>query len=164
MPICVSNEFLEDLKSNGESALIKAVANELLNARSYMAKYKKEIGELKNEIKELEESFTKELNELQDLSDMPAPKFKYSLKEREIEKFNISHNRTIKRGSLVEDCFGAKGIVVRLGPPTAAELEEDPNWHGWIDVWQLDKESSGADNCESYCYTNWKECLKVIEE
>jgi hypothetical protein len=56
MPICVSNEFLEDLKSNGESALIKAAANELLNARSHMAKYKKEIGELKNEIKELEEN------------------------------------------------------------------------------------------------------------
>lgn len=164
MPICVSNELLEDLKVNGDNVNTKAIANELLNARSYLAKYKKQITELKNEIKELEEQDSKSLEELQDLSDMPPPKFKYSIKEREIEKFNISHNRTIKRGSLVEDCFGAKGIVVRLGPPTAAELEEDPSWHGWIDVWQLDKESYGADNCESYCYTNWKECLKVIEE
>jgi len=164
MPICVSNEFLEDLKLNGETALIKATANELLNARSYLAKYKKEIVQLKNEIKELEEQDSKSLEQLQDLSDMPAPKFKYSIKEREIEKFNISHNRTIKRGSFVEDCFGAKGIVVRLSPPTAAELEEDPSWHGWIDVWQLDKESYGAYNCENYSYTNWKECLKVIEE
>lgn len=63
----------------------------------------------------------------------------------------------IRRGSLVIDRDGHKGVVVKI------EKGHDVVNHGAIVVWQIDRYEYGADNCEHYCEFNWRDSLKVLE-
>ena len=63
----------------------------------------------------------------------------------------------IRRGSLVVDCDGHKGVVVKI------EKGHNIEDHGTIFVWQIDRYEYGADNCEHYCEFGWEKSLKVLE-
>lgn len=73
----------------------------------------------------------------------------------------INSTAFLSLGDKVIDVDGNKGIVVKIIEP------EDPknpsiDDHGTIFVWQLDRIEYGSDNCEHYCYTNWKKILRKI--
>ena len=63
----------------------------------------------------------------------------------------------IRRGSLVVDRFGDRGIVVKIVKGTSHEE------HGTIYVWQMDRMEYGADNCEHYPEFCWQDTLTVVE-
>ena len=53
-------------------------------------------------------------------------------------------NKKLKRGDIVIDGWGSKGVVVKIIPGVSIED------HGTIYVWQMDKTEYGTDNCEHY--------------
>ncbi len=71
-------------------------------------------------------------------------------------KLNI--NKAIKRGDVVIDFFGDKGVVVKIKPGV-----DDEN-HGTIHVWQSERYEYGADNCEHYPEFGWQEKLRILDE
>jgi hypothetical protein len=54
----------------------------------------------------------------------------------------------IKRGDVVVDLWGAKGVVVKI--VEGHDIED----HGTIYVWQMDRTEYGALNCEHYPHYN----------
>jgi hypothetical protein len=63
----------------------------------------------------------------------------------------------LKRGDIVVDHYGDKGVVVKIIPGISDEE------HGTIYVWQMDRTEYGADNCEHYVEFGWEKHLTVIE-
>jgi hypothetical protein len=63
----------------------------------------------------------------------------------------------IRRGSLVVDNFGDKGVVVKIVKGTNHEN------HGTIYVWQSERTGYGADNCEHYPEFEWQKSLNILE-
>lgn len=59
-------------------------------------------------------------------------------------------------GDSVVDVFGARGIVVKIIPGTSLEN------HGTVYVWQEDRTTYGADNCEHYPEFGWHTVLRVV--
>lgn len=64
----------------------------------------------------------------------------------------------LKRGWIVVDTHGNKGVVVKVEP--GRDVED----HGTVYVWQIDRTDYGADNCEHYCEFGWEKSLKVLEK
>jgi hypothetical protein len=62
----------------------------------------------------------------------------------------------LKLGMRVRSTDGDEGIVVKI-------VEGDEDFHGAVYVWQCDRLEYGADNCEHYCHSNWKDFLRIIE-
>jgi hypothetical protein len=65
--------------------------------------------------------------------------------------------KRIRRGSLVVDCDGHKGVVVKI------EKGVDNERHGTVFVWQSERHEYGADNCEHYPEFGWEKSLTVLE-
>ena len=70
-------------------------------------------------------------------------------------------NKQIKRGNLVQDTFGSRGVVVKIDIWDGELSHEN---HGTIYVWQIDETEYGADNCEHYPYFEWENCLTILED
>jgi signal peptidase I len=65
---------------------------------------------------------------------------------------------TLKRGDIIVDNDGYKGVVVKIIPGISDEK------HGTIYVWQMDRTEYGADNCEHYVEFGWKNNLRIIND
>jgi len=76
----------------------------------------------------------------------------------EVLRKKENENKVLKRGDRVSDSNGHKGVVVKIVKGT------DNQNHGTIYVWQEDRYSYGADNCEHYAEINWKSSLKILDE
>jgi hypothetical protein len=63
----------------------------------------------------------------------------------------------LKRGRVVIDTQGNRGVVVKIVPGFDTEN------HGTVYVWQMDRMDYGSDNCEHYCEFGWEKSLKIIE-
>jgi len=63
----------------------------------------------------------------------------------------------LKRGRVVIDTDGNRGVVVKIVP--GFDIEN----HGTVYVWQMDRMDYGSDNCEHYCEFGWEKSLKIIE-
>lgn len=59
-------------------------------------------------------------------------------------------------GMTVIDSDNNEGVVVSISKP------EQTDDHGSVFVWQSKRTGYGIDNCEHYCYTNWKTLLRII--
>ena len=57
----------------------------------------------------------------------------------------------------VKDVDGHRGVVVDVQIPEDPSIED----HGTVAVWQSERFEYGADNCEHYCWINWKEFLRI---
>jgi hypothetical protein len=71
--------------------------------------------------------------------------------------FKSNLRKRITVGDQVVDGYGHRGIVVKI------IVGYDSSNHGIINVWQLDQMDYGADNCEHYCYTNWRDHLRIVK-
>ena len=71
----------------------------------------------------------------------------------------LNEHRELVRGMEVKDAWGNLGIVVKIEIPDEPSIEN----HGTVFVWQSERTEYGSDNCEHYCYTNWKEFLRIID-
>ena len=67
----------------------------------------------------------------------------------------------IKRGNIVEDLDGYKGVVVEIDTWNDEPLSIEN--HGTISVWQIDRMNYDADNCEHYPYYNWHNLFKIVD-
>ena len=71
------------------------------------------------------------------------------------KKINKEH--VLRRGDVVMDYCGNKGVVVKL-----ITGDSDSN-HGFVYVWLSEIMDYGADNCEHYGWFKWQEQLRVLD-
>lgn len=64
---------------------------------------------------------------------------------------------TLTRGMVVQDVWGATGVVVQIVEGRNADE------HGSIAVWLSNKFNHGDTNCEHYPHFGWKRVLRVLE-
>jgi hypothetical protein len=71
----------------------------------------------------------------------------------------LNQGVTLKRGMVVQDSVGARGVVVRIDAPDKPTIED----HGFVYVWQDTRTGWGADNCEHYAFYDWNVELRIID-
>jgi hypothetical protein len=72
-----------------------------------------------------------------------------------IRTAKLNADKVLICGCEVVDMEKNKGIVVRVNHAT-------PDNHGSVFVWQSERVGYGADNCEHYAASNWREWLRII--
>ncbi len=70
----------------------------------------------------------------------------------------IVTDKQLRRGCLVVDSYGDRGVVVKI------EKGFNNEDHGTVYVWQTDRMDYGADNCEHYPEFEWWKCLTILED
>lgn len=72
----------------------------------------------------------------------------------------LNSGKEIKRGNVVIDSYGNKGVVVEVRIPDRPSVVN----HGTITVWQSERTSYGLDNCEHYCWFGWTDKIRILED
>lgn len=71
----------------------------------------------------------------------------------------INHDKILKVGMEVIDCYGDKGIVVKI-----VKDEDTVDSDGCVYIWQSERTDYGSDNCMHYALNIWKRELRILNE